>query len=208
MFSPPISGLPQNDRQRLLDDLNYLNMAEIRSFCREHSIPYLIAVQTEDGSRRKTNEADRKGIVLNRIRHFLLTGEILDETCFPAAAVRCEPLPAKITLNDRLFYGQYDKANRKMITLLKDLTDGTFRDGAIARILAREFWTKGHAPSFKEFASAWLQAVKEHDQPNAEWAFLSDRARGAAGPDWKKQRAKKSAGVMRTLKQITRGTAE
>jgi hypothetical protein len=164
----------------------------------------MIAIQTQDGSRRKTNEADRKGIVLNRIRHFLQTGEILDETCFPATAVRCEPLPTKITLNDRLFYGQYEKTNRKMITLLKDLTDGRFRDGAVARILAREFWTNGQAPTFKEFALEWMQAVKEHDQPNAEWAFLSDRARGSAGPDWKKLRAKKSASAMRTLKQITK----
>ena len=91
-----------------------------------------------------------------------------------------------------------------MIALMKELTDGQFRDGAIARILAREFWTRGKAPTFKEFAAAWLQAVQEHTAPNPEWAFLSDRTRGTAAKDWKKLRAKKAASVLRGLNQIAR----
>jgi hypothetical protein len=110
----------------------------------------------------------------------------------------------KLSPGHRLFYGQYEKTNRAMITLLKALTQGEFRNGAIARIVARDFWSRGVAPTFNEYASAWLQAVKEHSRPNPEWAFLSDRARGTAGPDWKRLRAKKAARVMKVLDQITR----
>lgn len=144
----PISSLPE-ERQELLDNLNYLNTAEIKSFCRRHSIPYTISIETKDG-RKKTKENDRKGAILNRIRHFLQTGVVLPETCFRAAVVCFDALP-------------------------------------------------------KEYASAWLQAVREHSRPNAEWAFLSDRARGTAGPDWKRLRAKKAAKVMKMLNQITSG---
>lgn len=201
----PISRLPENEQQELLDDLNYLNTAEIKSFCKRQSIPYTIAIETSDGHRRKTNEDDRKGVILNRIRHFLKTGVVLGETCFRATVVCFEAPPAKLSPNDKLFYGQYDKANRAMITLLKNLTGGEFRNGAIARILARDFWSRGKAPTFREYASAWLQATREHSRPNAEWAFLSDRARGTAGPDWKKLRAKKASAVMNTLNRITSG---
>jgi hypothetical protein len=201
----PISRLPEDERQELFDDLNYLNIAEIKSYCKRQSIPYTIAIETNDGCRRKTNEDDRKGVMLNRIRCFLQTGVVLGETCFRATVVCFEMPPEKLAPNDRLFYGQYDKTNHTMITLLKDLTKGNFRNGAIARILARDFWSRGQAPTFKEYASAWLQAVNEHIRPNAEWAFLSDRARGAARPDWKKLRAKKAAKVMKTLNQITGG---
>ena len=201
----PISRLAEDEQQELLDDLNYLNTAEIQSFCKRHSIPYTIAIETSDGRRRKTNEDDRKGVILNRIRHFLKTGVVLGETCFRATVVCFEAPPEKLAPNDRLFYGQYDKTNRAMITLLKNLTSGEFRNGAIARILARDFWSRGKAPTFNEFASAWLQAAREHSRPNAEWAFLSDRARGRAGLDWKKLRAKKAATVMNTLNQITSG---
>jgi hypothetical protein len=40
----PISKLLHSEQQVLLDDLNYLNTAEIKSFCKQHSIPYAIAI--------------------------------------------------------------------------------------------------------------------------------------------------------------------
>jgi hypothetical protein len=204
MPKSPISILPENEQQELLADLNYLNTAEIKSFCKRYSIPSTIAVETQDGRRRKTNEDDRKGVILHRIRHFLKTGIVLEETCFPADVVRFEALPEKLSPSDRLFYGQYDKTSHAMITLLKRLTQGKFRNGAIARIVARNLWSRGQAPTFHEYASAWLQAVKAHSRPNPEWAFLSDRARGTAGPDWKKLREKKARKVMELLNQIIR----
>jgi len=187
----------------LLRDLNYLNTAEIKAFCKRLSIPYRIAVETGDGARRKTNDDDRKGVILGRIRHFLKTGHLPDETCFRRSVVCFEPLPEKLSPDDKLFYGQYDKANRAMINSLKDLTGGKFRNGAVARILARDFWTRGKAPTFKEYARAWLRASKDHTQPNPEWAFLSDRHQKKAHADWKKLRARKASKVIRTLNQIT-----
>lgn len=136
MSVSPISKLPEAEWQELLSDLNYLNTAEIKSFCRRHSIPYTIAIEAKDGRRKKTGEDDRKGIVLTRIRHFLQTGEVLEETCFRAAVLCSEALPKKLTPDDKLFYGQYDKTNRVMVSLLKELTGGKFRNGAIARIVA------------------------------------------------------------------------
>lgn len=196
--------LPKSQQQELLTDLNYLNTAEIKAFCKCHSIPYAIAIETQDGQRRKTGEDDRKGVILHRIRHFLRTGAVLRETCFSVRVVCFDPIPEKFSPNDRLFYGQYDRASHAMIELLQQLTQGKFRNGAIARIIARDFWSRGEAPSFREYASAWLQAVKEHRSPNPEWAFLSDRAHGAAGPGWKKLRKKKTRKVIKMLNQISK----
>jgi len=188
----------------LLEDLNYLNMAEIKSFCRRHSIPYKITIETENGSKRTTSEEDRNGVELNRVRAFLQKGVIPKETRFSSKVVCFDPPTTELTPDDRLFYGRYDKSNRQMIALMRELTNGQFRDGAIARILAREFWTRGKAPTFREFAAAWLRAVQEHIAPNPEWAFLSDRTRGTVAKDWKKLRAKKAATVLRRLNQIAR----
>jgi|SRR6185312_3774236 len=201
--SPPIAKLTKPQQQQLLDDLNYLNTAEIKTFCKRHSLPYTIAIETKDGRRKKTHEDDRKGVMLERARIFLKTGKVVEETCFPASVVRLEAVKARPTPDHRLLYGQYDKTNHSMFALLRKLTNGKFRDGAIARILLREFWSKGQAPTFKDYAAAWTQAVQVHTQPNAEWAFLADRARGTAGENWKKLRAQKAARVIKTLKQIT-----
>jgi hypothetical protein len=199
------SKLPKSDQTELLDDLNYLNSTEIKSFCNRHSIPFKIAIETIDGSRRMTKDIDRKGVMLKRIRHFLRTGLVLEQTCFPAAIVCFDPLPHEITPNDRLFYGQYDKQNSRLITLLKSLTNGQFEDGAIARILARQFWSKGEAPTLREYASAWIEASREHTRPNPEWAFLSDRANKLGVPDWKRLRVHKASKVMKLLNQIDAG---
>ena len=199
------SKLPKGEQKELLDDLNYLNTAEIKSFCQRHSIPYKIAVETRDGGRRTTKDVDRKGVMLKRIRHFLQTGLVLEQTCFPAAIVCFDPLRDNISEGDRLFYGQYDKKNRKLFALLKDLTNGRFEEGAIARILAREFWSKGEAPTLREYASAWIEASGQHTRPNPEWAFLSDRANKLAVSDWKQLRAKKASKVMKLLNQIDAG---
>jgi hypothetical protein len=199
-----ISKLPKREQRQLLDDLNYLNLSEIKSFCKRHAIPYKIVIETQDGSRKTTSEDDRKGVILTRIRNFLQKGVVLDETCFPSAVVSSAPLPPKITENDRLFYGQYDKTNRPMIALLKSLTAGKFKNGAIARILAREFWTNGKAPTFKEFASAWLRASQAHTTPNPEWAFLSDRATQGSTPNWKTLRTQKSSRTLKILAQLIR----
>ena len=203
MASSYIAKLPKGERQALLDDLNYLNISEIKTFCQRHSIPYRIAMKTKDGRRSTTRDEDRKGVVLDRIRHFLETGVVLSETCFPAAVVCFDPVSDDITADGRLFYGQYDKTNRTMIALLKSLTGGQFRNGAIARMLARDFWSRGEAPTFREYASAWTQASRAHLKPNPEWAFLTDRSNKVATRDWAKLRKQKASRVMRVLDQIT-----
>jgi hypothetical protein len=75
-ISGPLRGLDPVHRQRLLDDLNYLNMREIRVLCERLGIPYRILIETEDGRRRPTKDTDRKPIVLGRIRHYLRRGEV------------------------------------------------------------------------------------------------------------------------------------
>ncbi|HYB76448.1 MAG TPA: hypothetical protein VEC08_05780 [Nitrososphaerales archaeon] len=203
MVQPPITRLPKKKRSELLRNLNYLNTTEIKSFCKQHSIPFRIAIGTKDGGRKITQDDDRKGVMLARVRRFLQTGVVPEETYFPSSVVCFDPLPRKLTPADRLFYGQYQKTNRALITVLRDLTGGRFINGAIARILAREFWSRGEAPTFNEFASAWLRASRGHTKPNPEWAFLSDRANKAAISDWKTSRTHTASKVMRILNRIT-----
>jgi hypothetical protein len=197
-----IHGLSEPEQVALLEDLNYLNMGELKAFCNEHAIPYSIWIEATEGVRRKTRDDDRKGVMLDRIRHYLRTGEILQATCFPANVVCFADPPKTIKPTDRLFYGQYDKKSTAMIGLLEKLTGGRFKNGAIARILARDFWSKGIAPTFQDYAAAWLLANEDHQRPNPEWAFLSDRARHENTSNWKQVRAMKAKVVLTILDNL------
>jgi hypothetical protein len=197
-----LSKLSPIERRELFADLNYLNLGEIKAFSKRHGIPYAIWIETRDGRREKTREDDRKGVILERVRKYLETGTIPDATCFPARVVCFDQPPKSVKASDRLFYGQYDPKRSGMVTLLGKLTDGKFRHGAIARILAREFWSKGIAPTYAEFAAAWLEAQASHTRPNPEWAFLSDRSAGKETADWRQQRVRKAKKVLAFLARL------
>ncbi len=200
-----ISGLSKPEQRKLLEDLNYLNMGEIKAFCNKHFIPYSIWIETEDGGRRKTQDHDRKGVILDRIRHYLRTGKVAEATCFPVNVVCFDDLPKRVKSTDRLLRRAVTtrRGSWRMVGLLEELTDGHFKNGAVARILAREFWSKGIAPTFQEYALAWLEAKENHQRPNTEWAFLSDRARCRKDTsNWKRSRTIKTKYVLSILNEL------
>jgi len=198
----PVSKLNEAEQHELLADLNYLNLDEIKAFCNKQGVPYAIWIETNERGRLKTRDEDRKGVILDRVRQYLKTGTIPVATCFPASVVCFDEPPKKIQATDRLCYGQYDPKRNGMVKLLQRLTEGEFRHGALARILAREFWSKGIAPTYQEFASAWLRAREKHTRPNPEWAFLSDRSGGKQTANWRRLRARKAKRVLSLLNRL------
>ena len=87
--------------------------------------------------------------------------------------------------------------------VLEALTDGRFRDGALARVLVVEFWTKGEAPTFTDFARAWMAAKQgKRDLLTGEYAYLTDLRKKRAGTDWKAMRQARAASVLKALDGI------
>jgi hypothetical protein len=85
---------------------------------------------------------------------------------------------------------------------MKKLTHNKFEFGAIAQEVLRACWTDGYAPTYQKFAKLWLAAKQSHRQPNPEWAYLTDRKKGVAGPDWKKLRIEKANSAIKLLKLL------
>lgn len=190
---------------RLDETIYYLNMAELRQVCRRFGVPWAIYLDHPDG-RRRTKDVHRKLVVLQRLRRHLETGETQEPTVYPGSVAAPGPLPEHPRPDDRLFYGHYDKRHEGLLRLLDSLTDGRFRNGAVARLLCRDYWERGETPTFEEFAHAWLAAdergfgVARGEHPEA--AYLTDRAKGNAGPDWTAQRAAKAAEALAYLERL------
>ncbi|MDA7980056.1 MAG: hypothetical protein MPJ50_14915 [Pirellulales bacterium] len=198
-----IGHLRPTEQQALLDDLNYLNMSEFRGFCDRHDIPYTIWIETASGEHKRTRDTDRKAIVLDRIRNYLKTGNIAPATSFAYRIVRVgvDP-PAVFQPGHRLYYGWYNKKNQALMEFLKSLTGDQFRDGAVARLLMRDFWTAGHAPTLRQFATAWQKAQQQGLGEHPECAWLTDRAHKTAGKDWKAKRVQIASRVLAILDEI------
>ena len=198
-----LSQLTKSEQARLLEELNYMNLEEIRGFCSARGIPYRIVVESSNGTVKATKDTDRKPIVLARVRRYLRTGQVGRPTCITARIVREEKPPARLGPRDRLYYRWYAKEFEGVMRLLRDLTGGRFRDGAVARVLAMDFWTRGEAPTFGEFARSWTKAKAEaHRLLTPEYAYLTDLRHQRAGGDWKALRKAKATSALRTLARI------
>ena len=180
-----------------------MNLEEIRGFCSARAIPYRIVVESSDGTVKATKDMDRKPIVLARVRRYLRSGQVGRATRISAQIVREENPPARLGRRDRLYYRWYAKEFEGVMRLLRDLTDGRFRDGAVARVLAMNFWSRGEAPTFDEFARAWTKAkAEERRLLTPEYAYLTDLHHQRAGRDWKALRRAKAKSALKTLARI------
>ncbi len=198
-----LSQLTKGERARLLEELNYLNLSEIRGFCSARGIPYRILAEHPSGKVMITKDTDRKPLVLARIRDYLATGKVGPPTCIPAKIVRDDPPPARPGPRDRLYYRWYAKEHIGVVRSLRELTAGQFRDGAVARVLVMEFWTHGEAPTLADFARAWTDANANRDRLlTAEYAYLTDLQHKQAGNDWKSRRMAKAKSALQTLARI------
>jgi hypothetical protein len=206
-----LSQLTKGEQARLLEELNYMNLEEIRGFCSARGIPYKIMAEYPNGKVKVTKDTDRKPIVLARVHRYLTTGEVGQPTLIPAEIVRAENPPARLGPRDRLYYRWYSRKHEGVMRLLHNLTAGRFQNGAIARVLAMEFWTRGEAPTFEEFARSWTKAkTEEHRLLTPEYAYLTDRKHQRAEDNWKALRTAKAKSALKTLARIapTRGAAE
>jgi hypothetical protein len=198
-----LSQLTPGERARLLEELNYMNLEEIRGFCSARSIPYRIVAESSNGKVKATKDTDRKPIVLARVRRYLRTGEVGEITRISMRIVREENPPARLGPRDRLYYRWYAREFEGVMRLLRDLTGGRFRDGAVARVLAMDFWTRGEAPTFEEFARSWTKAkAEEHRLLTPEYAYLADVRHRRAGGEWKALRKAKAKSALKTLATI------
>jgi hypothetical protein len=200
-----LSRLTKSEQAQLLEELNYLNLEEIRGFCSARGIPYRVVAECSDGTVKTTKDTDRKPIVLARVRRYLRTGKVGQPTRISAQIVREENPPTRLAPRDHLYYRWYAKEFEGVLRLLRDLTGGRFRDGAVARVLAMEFWTRGEAPTFEEFARSWTKAkAEQHQLLTPEYAYLTDLRHQRAGGDWKLLRTAKAKSALATLSRIAR----
>src|SRR5437899_12892548 len=102
-----LSQLTASERARLLEELNYMNLEEIRGFCSARGIPYRIMAESADRKVKATKDTDRKPIVLASLPRYLTTGKVVQPTTIPSPIVRQGINPPWPALRDPLHYRWY-----------------------------------------------------------------------------------------------------
>jgi hypothetical protein len=187
-----------NNAAEMDNDLNYLNIAELRALCERYGIPYKICYM-RDEKLRASGAIDRKAILLARVREFLRSRNPGQQTVYGPSVVCFDPFSKVIHATDRVFFGQYMTTQKQILKLMKTLTDGAFHFGALSQDVIRDFWRVGEAPTYEQFAKKWMELRAAHTRPKAEWAYLTDLASGMDMKDWPVFRQRKAQEVLRAI---------
>ena len=195
---------PNSKQHNLIirDDLNYLNMEEIKSLCKTFNLPFQIHYEDENGKIKRTSEVERKPYLLDRIYNFIQGKKSQKPIIYSKKIVKMGPFKTKYLPTDFILYGDFKSTNKLLINLLKFLSDQKFKFGAIAFIVAHELWRKNKRVTLEDFAKKWVKADKNHTAPLKEWAYLTDLQNGFTQSEWKKFRKNKAEKMMKDLLEI------
>ncbi len=181
------------------DELNYLNMSEIKSLARQFNLPIYIHYENKRHEILKTSEIERKAYLLDKIYAYIKGKRSFKPLVYPKHIVKMGEFKKRYKPEDLVLYGEFKSTNKVLIECLKKMTNNKFRFGAIAFIEVHKMWRKGETITIKQYASIWLREMEKHKMPLKEWAYLTDIKNGFDQRSWKDYRKQKAEHIISTL---------
>lgn len=187
---------------KIVNDIYYLNMVEIKTFFKKHDLPYTIYEASAGGDLKKTSIIERKGQLIEKMKMWL-NGQHVKPTVIPYCVINhTEPL--YLTKYSKVYYGQFNSTNDAIQRLLRQLTNNQFKFGAIAVHLIWDLWIEGKLVTYNQFAKMWIWANDNHNNPLIEWAYLTDMKKGMDRTKWKALRINKASKVLAIIDKFSR----
>lgn len=191
-----LSKLTKKKKDVLFEALYYMNMQEIKDLCKIYDLPC----------------QDKKGIIIDRIKHFMQTGEVLPKKKVPPISFAKKDVTYPLKPNTLILKGAY-RNNLKTRKFFQTLIGELFHFTAFGQDWILDRWQRGKPPTYIEFAKYWQQQYvhrkKSVAKPKQEWAYLSFMQRFQknqplaskvqATVAWEKTRAEKVAKVRSIL---------
>ena len=140
-----------SDLELIIKNLIFLNMIELKKICDNFNISYYIYIE-KNNNIIKTNEIDHKEIIINNIKKYLKNKKT-STTIYKKSIINYEN--KNINENSFIYYGQYKTTNKKILELMKKLTNQKFKFGAISQKIIRKIWKKNKLITYKDFAYIW-----------------------------------------------------
>ena len=94
----------------------------------------------------------------------------------------------KVSKNDFIYYGQYKTTNKNILNLLKELTDGKFKFGAISQKIIRKTWKNNELITYENFAKLWEKENKKGEINYPELAYNQFMKKHGSTEEWYKHK--------------------
>lgn len=188
------------DQKFVAENIYYLNISELKSLCELLRCPYEIFLRI-DNKYSTTGSCDRKKILIKRIID-VLNGKKVHKTVYKESVIKLNSVKVRFNKNDLVRYGEYKNGNQNILKLLKTLTDGKFKFGALSCELADKYWRQGIAPSFQEFAKKYM--IELGKDPHPEWKYIDFIRKGGTIKEWKKKRNNVSKKIINMITKFVK----
>ena len=172
--------------EQLIKYLVFLNMSQLKSICDNYEIYYNIFIE-KDNKIVKTSEVDHKETIINNISYYLKKKKVPPKTLYTKKIINFEKID-KVTKDDFIYYGQYKTTNKNILNLLKELTDGKFKFGAISQKTIRKIWKKNKLITYENFAKLWAKENKKGEINYPELAYNQFMKKHGSTEEWFKHK--------------------
>ena len=166
--------------------LVFLNMSQLKSICDNYKIYYNIFIE-KDNKIVKTSEVDHKETIINNISYYLKKKKVPPKTLYKKKIINFEKIN-KVSKNDFIYYGQYKTTNKNILNLLKELTDGKFKFGAISQKIIRKTWKNNELITYENFAKLWEKENKKGEINYPELAYNQFMKKHGSTEEWYKHK--------------------
>ena len=118
----------------------------------------------------KTSEVDHKETIINNISYYLKNKKVPPKTLYTKKIINFDKLD-KVSKDDFIYYGQYKTTNKNILNLLKELTNGKFKFGAISQKIIRKVWKNNKLITYKNFSNLWSKENEKGEINYPELAY-------------------------------------
>ncbi len=153
-------SLSNIDHYQLHASLHYLHVSELKTCCENLNL----------------SAKGKKIYFINRIMHFLKTGEKINLSGYPAISVSKKRNNVVLSPDTLMLKGTY-KNDLKTRLFFKELIGQHFHFTAFGIDWLESRWMEGNPPTYQDFADMWSKEYKFRktygSAPKAEWAYIN-----------------------------------
>ena len=155
-----LAHLSIKQQELLFEDLYYLTMPQLRGWCEHFKLP----------------KTGKKVFLIDLLKHYLQTGELLVKPVIPSVSRAKRGLPLELRPDAHILYGSYKNDLRTRL-FLKSLVGKHFHYTAHGIDWINERWMEGKPPTYKEFARFWQKEYEARKinkrPPKKEWKLIN-----------------------------------
>ena len=174
-------------KDEIVKYLVFLNMKQLKNICDNYGIYYNIFIEKDKIQSLKTSEIDHKETIINNISYYLKKKKVPPKTLYTKKIINFDKID-KISKDDFIYYGQYKTTNKNILNLLKELTDGKFKFGAISQKIIRKVWKNNKLITYENFAKLWDKENKKGEINYPELAYNQFMKKHGSIEEWHKHK--------------------